>query len=212
MIPLMVRLAGLRVVVVGGGEVAARKVTTLLDEGAEIVVCSPEAVPALAAAAEEGRIVWQRRPYRSGDAADARLVVAATADPGVNARVAADAEAAGAWCVRADGGGSANLAAAVRRGPLTLAVATDGGAPALSRKLRQELEASYGEEYGALALLLADLRRDAGIQRVLRGFPPSERRAKWRSVLDTDILDLLRNGQVAAAREVAIACLSSSSD
>lgn len=208
----MVRLAGLRAVVVGGGEVAARKVAVLLDEGAQVVLCSPEAVPSLVTAAEEGRVAWERRTYRAGDATGARLVVAATSEPDVNARIAADADAAGTWCVRVDGGGSADFAAAVRRGPLTLAVATDGGAPALSRRLRQELEERYGEEYGALARLLSELRGDPGIKRELRGFPGSERRAKWRSVLDTDILDLLRNGQVAAAREVAIACLSSSSD
>ncbi|MDP8970262.1 MAG: bifunctional precorrin-2 dehydrogenase/sirohydrochlorin ferrochelatase, partial [Actinomycetota bacterium] len=137
------------------------------------------------------------------------LVIAATADEATNARVAADASARGSLCVRTDGGGSAAFTGAVRRGALTIAVSTSGQAPALARRLRAELEQTYGPEYGDLVALLGELRRSPEVRRRLAGVSAERRGAAWRAVLDTDILNLIRSGDAQAAREVAIECLSS---
>ena len=99
---LGLRLRGRRVLVVGGGVVAARRVTRLLAAGAEVALVSPTVTPALEELASLGRISWQRRAYSGGDCADAWLVIACTSRPEVNAAVAEEAEANRTWCVRAD--------------------------------------------------------------------------------------------------------------
>ena len=146
------RLAGRRVGVVGGGEVAAQKVAGLLDAGAELVVVSPEAVPFLAGLAEAGALTWLRRPVDDGDVAGAALVVATTGDPDVNARVAAVARAGGALVNAVDDPANCDVTipAVVRRGPATVAVTTDGTSPAASRFLRELLDAWLPAELGAL--------------------------------------------------------------
>jgi precorrin-2 dehydrogenase/sirohydrochlorin ferrochelatase len=213
-VPLFVGLAGRRVVGVGGGRVAAAKLLPLAEAGAEVVVVAPHVQPELVASA-----VVHRRPYFGPqDLAGAFLVVAATADAQVNARVAADAEALATFCVRVDrdtdatAPGSAALAAAVRHGPLTIAVSTGGQAPSLARWLRAELEEAYGPEYGQLAALLGELRRDARVRRHLASLDSEGRRAAWRAIPLPDILRLIRKGSPLDARELALACLSSSSD
>jgi precorrin-2 dehydrogenase/sirohydrochlorin ferrochelatase len=216
-VPLLVRLTGRRVVCVGAGPVVTTKALPLLDAGADLLVIAPQAEPALREAAAAGRLCWQARSYRTGDLAGALLAVAGTADPAVNDRVAADAAAAGVLCVRVDRvhdgpPGSAAFMGVVRRGRLTLAVSTDGQAPALTRRLRVDLEQAYGPEYGALVELLGRLRRSPAVRERLDRLSDRERRARWRAVLDADILTLLRAGLPDAATEVAAACLCSSSD
>jgi uroporphyrin-III C-methyltransferase/precorrin-2 dehydrogenase/sirohydrochlorin ferrochelatase len=88
--------------VVGGGAVAARRVPRLLTAGADVVLVSPSATPALEELAVQGRITWRRRPYAHGDCASAWLVIACASRPEVNAAVADEAEANRTWCVRAD--------------------------------------------------------------------------------------------------------------
>jgi uroporphyrin-III C-methyltransferase / precorrin-2 dehydrogenase / sirohydrochlorin ferrochelatase len=99
---LGLRLAGRRVVVVGGGAVATRRIPALLDAGADIVLVSPSVTTSLEDLAAAGRIRWEPRRYSDGDCAGAWLVCACTDDPAVNAAVAAEAERQRTWSVRAD--------------------------------------------------------------------------------------------------------------
>lgn len=92
---LGLRLEGRRVVVVGGGRVAQRRVPALLDAGADVLLVSPDTAPALEELAVNGRLLWERRRYQHGDCARAWLVEACTDDPGTNAAVAAEAGGAG---------------------------------------------------------------------------------------------------------------------
>lgn len=217
-VPLLVDLAGRRVVVVGGGPVAHAKSAPLLDAGAALTVIAPDAVPPIRDAAAAGRLTWHARAYASGDLAGAFLVVAATADRATNERVTADATAQRTFCVRTDHApgtaspGTAALAGAVRRGDLTIAVSTAGRAPAVARHLRQELEDAYGPEYGELVRVLGDVREAPEVRSHLDGLDAGGRRAAWRSVPMADILGLLRNGDSQSARELASACLCSFSD
>jgi precorrin-2 dehydrogenase/sirohydrochlorin ferrochelatase len=211
-VPLVLHVRGRLVVGVGAGPVAAGKLLPLLSEGARLVVVAPKADDPIRSAAAEGLLDWRRRPYREGDLAGAVLAVAATALDDVNAAVQAEADAAGVPCVRVDAGGSADFMAAVRRGPLLLAASTGGAAPALAARVRERLEDDWGPEWGALAGLLGELRSNPEVRARLGALPPGIRRLKWRSILDTNILTLLRAGEAQAARELAFACLSSSSD
>nr|WP_255673061.1 uroporphyrinogen-III C-methyltransferase [Glycomyces amatae] len=95
-------MRGKTVLVVGGGSIAGRRVPRLLAAGARVRLVAPEATTTLADYAAAGELRWERREWRPGDGADAWFVLAATDDPAVNARVAAEAEADRTWCVRAD--------------------------------------------------------------------------------------------------------------
>jgi len=96
------RLAGRRVVVVGGGVVATRRVVRLLASGADLVVVSPQVSAALELLAGQGRLSWLERGYRPGDLAGAWYALAATDDESTNQAVSAEAEEARIFCVRAD--------------------------------------------------------------------------------------------------------------
>lgn len=97
-------LAGRRVIVVGAGTVAQRRLPRLVSAGALVEVVAPEATPAVQAMADNGEIVWHQRPYRDGDLAEAWYVVSCASDPAVNAAVSAEAERVRVFCVRADAG------------------------------------------------------------------------------------------------------------
>ncbi|MER6003308.1 uroporphyrinogen-III C-methyltransferase [Nonomuraea sp. NPDC051941] len=99
---LGLRLSGRRVLVVGGGRVAQRRVPALLEAGAEVTIVSPSVTPALDDLIAAGRVTWHDRPYEVGDCDGAWLVQACTDDRSVNTAIAAEAEAKRVWCVRAD--------------------------------------------------------------------------------------------------------------
>ncbi|MFI6323329.1 uroporphyrinogen-III C-methyltransferase [Nonomuraea sp. NPDC050556] len=99
---LGLRLSGRRVLVVGGGRVAQRRVPALLEAGAVVTVVSPSVTPALDDLIEAGRITWEARRYEVGDCDGAWLVQACTSNAAANTAVAAEAESKRIWCVRAD--------------------------------------------------------------------------------------------------------------
>ncbi|NDY43649.1 bifunctional precorrin-2 dehydrogenase/sirohydrochlorin ferrochelatase, partial [Dissulfurirhabdus thermomarina] len=159
--PLFADLRGRRVVVVGGGRVAERKVEALLEAGARIVVVSPEVTETLARMAGEGRIQHVPRPFRPGDLDEAWLVVAATDDPAAQRLAYREAEARRVFCNTVDQPHLCSfiVPAVVRRGDLCLAVSTAGQSPALARRLREDLERAFGPAYGAYVGLVGALRR-----------------------------------------------------
>jgi precorrin-2 dehydrogenase/sirohydrochlorin ferrochelatase len=178
--------------VVGGRSVAHQKVLGLLAAGALVTVVAPEVDDAVVGLG----VVVERRPYRTGEVAGYRLVVAATGDPIVNRRVHDDAEAAGVWVNAADDPANCSftLPAIVRRGPLAIAVSTDGRSPALASWLRGRLEAEIGPEYEVLVRPLAS-ERDG-----LRSVGTTTEGLPWREALDGGLVDLVREGRVDEAR------------
>ncbi len=100
--PVGLRLAGRRVVVVGGGQVAQRRLPPLVAAGADIVLVSPSATASVEAMADAGELRWERRGYRPGDLEGAWYAVVATDDPQANAAASAEAEERRVWCVRSD--------------------------------------------------------------------------------------------------------------
>ncbi len=119
-LPVLLDVAGRQVVIVGGGPVALRRARSFLEAGAEVLVIAPVLAPELT----ELPVSVAERPYRSGDLARAWLVVAATDDGSVNARVAAEAAASRVFCIRADlaSGGTARMPAVLRAGQLTVSI------------------------------------------------------------------------------------------
>ncbi len=200
--PVNLVLHGRACLVVGGGTVAAHKVLGLLACGARVHVVAPEVGPTLEA---QPNVTTEHRPYRRGEVKGYRLVFAATGDPAVNAAVMADGEEAGIWVNAADDveNCSFTLPAVVRRGPVTVAVSTGGHSPALARWLKERVADSIGPEYEVLAELLS-AERDA-----IRASGRSTEGLNWQSALESDMLDLIRAGQVREAKERLQACLLS---
>jgi len=160
--PVLLDLAGRRCVMVGGGIIAGRRVDGLLTAGARVTVISPRLTRTLAALAAEGRIDHEAREYRDGDLDGADLAFVATDAGEVNAAVAREAQARGVWINAADDPARCTfiLPALVRRGDLTVAVATGGSSPALARAIREELETYLTDDYATLAAIAAEARRE----------------------------------------------------
>jgi precorrin-2 dehydrogenase/sirohydrochlorin ferrochelatase len=160
--PVLLDLAGRRCVMVGGGVIAGRRVDGLLAAGARVTVISPRLTRTLAALAAEGRIDHEAREYRDGDLDGADLAFVATDAGEVNAAVARGARARGVWINAADDPARCTfiLPALVRRGDLTVAVATGGSSPALARAIREELETYLTDDYATLAAIAAEARRE----------------------------------------------------
>ncbi|MEV0645406.1 uroporphyrinogen-III C-methyltransferase [Phytomonospora sp. NPDC050363] len=138
--PLGLRLAGRRVLVVGGGVLATRRVPALMAAGAHVDVVSPVVTPALQDLADKGRIGWHGRPFEPSDVDEAWLVLAATNEQAVNAQISARCEAQRVFCVRADDAEAATAwtPAVARHGEVTVA-AFGGGDPRRAARLRDEI-------------------------------------------------------------------------
>jgi len=191
--PLFLKLAGRQVLVVGGGPVAAAKVASLREAGAAIAVVAPEVQPALAELAAAGKISIARRSFEAADLGGVWLVVAA-ATPEVNRGVAAAAESQRLFVLAVDDptAASAYGAGALRRGGVTVAVSTDGRAPALAGLLREGLEAVLPED-------IEDWTATAESERArwrADGAPMAERRPLLLNALNR-LYESKKNGKVA---------------
>jgi siroheme synthase-like protein len=147
--PMFVNLKGRLVVVVGGGEVAAGKIDSLLKAGAKVRIIAPEIHLSLVSAIRSRQIEWVPREFASDDLHGAALAIAATSAPGVNASVYREAESRSIFCNAVDDTENCHFyyGSVVQRGDLQIAVSTNGKSPALARRLRQELEQQFGPEY-----------------------------------------------------------------
>jgi siroheme synthase-like protein len=195
--PVTLDLHGRPCLVVGGGVIAERKATGLVEAGARVTILSPALSPGLMSLATDGRLAWRRRPFAAGDTAGFVLVMVATDDRRVNAAVAAEARAHGVLVNCADDPDRCDfiLPALLRRGALTVAVSTGGASPAIARLARDELGALLPAEWSGLAGLAADVRRR------LRQRGLSLEGERWRQALDGELRRLVASGQLTEARE-----------
>jgi len=188
--PVNLDIGGKRCLVVGGGQVAARKVRALLLCGGKVQIISPQASEWIAELAESGRIEWLKREYRAGDARDAFLIFGATDDPQVQKQIAVDAAR---YHVLLNSAYDPELSdfhvpAKIRRRDFIIAVSTGGGSPALAMLLKEQLANEYGEEYGVLVELMAKIRR----QVVTRNSVAEENKALFKAILDLPVLDCIK--------------------
>ncbi len=194
--PAFLDLEGRRCVVIGGGEVAERKVGALLSAGARVTVVSPEATVEIARLAQHEEVVWHRRGYEAGDLTDAWLAIAATDDGSVNRAIGRDAEERRVLLNVVDQPALCNFIApsVVQRGDLTIAVSTAGKSPAMARKVRHEIERAFPPEYGVLLEVAAEARRE------LMGEGHQVEPELWQTALSDEVLSLARSGDTDAAR------------
>jgi precorrin-2 dehydrogenase/sirohydrochlorin ferrochelatase len=196
--PIYLNLDGKRVVVVGGGEVAERKIESLLDTRASINVVSPEVTARILMLASERRVELHRRPYLPGDCSGATLVLSATDDDATNRSVFEEARKAGVLVNTADQPALCDfiMPAVVRRGDIAIAISTSGTSPGLAARLRHKIERLIGPEYGRLAQLLSEAR-----PLIRRRIPEqADRKLLQYRILDSDIMSYLRNNDIAGAQ------------
>ncbi|HBT95121.1 MAG TPA: precorrin-2 oxidase [Coriobacteriia bacterium] len=158
--PLFADMSGQKVFVIGAGNVAERKIETLVRYGAKVNVIAPEATARIHELVEEGSVVYEQRAYCPGDLKDAFLVICATDNQALNAQVFEEAKSHGRLVNVVDAPELCNfyVPSIVARGPLQIAISTSGAAPTVAKKLRRELSERYGEEWGTYVSLLGELR------------------------------------------------------
>ena len=198
--PIFLRLHEQLVLLVGGGEVAARKVRLLLPTGARIRIVAHDLHPELESLLEAGRLVHLAADFTERHLDGCRLAIAATNDPDLNRIVASVADARGILVNVVDDPGPSSFItpSIVNRPPLQVAISTGGTAPVLARRLREQLEGLLPSNYGRLAGFMGRMR-----QFIKQRLPAPTRRAAWEAFLDGAGAErLLAGDEPGAEREL----------
>jgi precorrin-2 dehydrogenase/sirohydrochlorin ferrochelatase len=188
--PIYLDISNKRCAVIGGGDVAERKVVRLMDCGGLVTVIGKTLSPALQALKDEKRIEHVASDYREEHLDGAFLVIGATDRADVNEQICRDARSRNVLVNIVDDSAHCDfiLPSVVERGDLALAVSTAGKSPALAKKMRMELEKLYGPEYEIFLWVLGVLR-----DRILsRGGPAEANRSLFESLVDSDLLEMIR--------------------
>ena len=204
--PAFLDIKARRCLVIGGGAVAERKVTLLLECQAEVVVVSPDLTESLKNLVEQGRIIYYERKFLQNDIEGVFLVVAASGDSVINDYLKEQSLIKGFLLNVVDEPEKGNfyVPAIVRRGKLKIAISTSGASPMLAAKLRKKLEKEFGPEYETFLELLANLRED-----VKERIDDESRRERiYRELVESDILELIKSGDEVKVKERINKCLS----
>jgi precorrin-2 dehydrogenase/sirohydrochlorin ferrochelatase len=187
--PILVNLQGQKAVVVGGGNVAERKIQTLLLCAAVVHVVSRDLTGTLQRYVAENKITYLGDAFRESQLDGAFMVIAATDDPELNRKVSLAAKRQNLLINAVDQPEDCNfiVPSILRRGDLIIAVSTSGKSPALARKIRQELEATFGDEYQSLLVIMGRLRKEI----LSSGLSSEENRAIFMALADSGLLKAL---------------------
>jgi precorrin-2 dehydrogenase/sirohydrochlorin ferrochelatase len=193
--PIFLDVAGKRCVVTGEGYELPGKVKTLFERGALVTYINPTAEESIATLAADGRIHWLKREFEPADLTDCFLVITDRED---NSEVFRLAEERRVLCNAVDDPEYCRFSfgSVIPRGDLTIAISTNGVAPALAVRLRERFEREIGEEYQRFLAILSEMR--AEISREISDF--CKRRELWYKLVDSEALALLREGRAEDAR------------
>lgn len=205
--PVCLKLDRQECLVVGGGEVARRKIGSLRECGAVVTVVSPDLAPELKQAAERGDFCYNKRRFQAGDVEGKSIVIAATADFRLNSLVAGICRERGIPVNVVDNPDLSTffVPAVIRRGPLCIGISTGGSSPLLARRIREDLEGQLGAAFQEIAILLGGIRG-----RVQDRLPDEDRRRQfWDKIVTPELIELLKAGKTETARkQVEAACTS----
>ena len=188
--PVLVDLQGKKALVVGGGKVAQRKIETLLEHGATVQVVAKELTTSLEELRRAGRIEFLGEEFSETFVDGVFVVFAATDDASLNRRVSRTAQQRSLLVNAVDQPADCNfiVPSVLSRGDLVIAVSTSGKSPAFARKVRVELEQSFGEEYGLFLNLMGNLRKE-----ILRlGLSQEENKSTFEDLVTSDLLTAIR--------------------
>jgi precorrin-2 dehydrogenase/sirohydrochlorin ferrochelatase len=195
--PVFLDIAGKPAVIIGGGEVALRKVEGLLDADAQVTVISPVLHPDLEALVAAGRVKHIAREYSPGDLEGYVVAFVGTDERPVNTEVAREGRQRGVWVNAVDDPANCDfiIPSILRRGDIVVAVSTGAASPAMARKLREDLEEFITEEYALMLDLVAQVRRE------LRDRGVTVEPHVWNAALDADVKRLLGQGHHEEAKQ-----------
>jgi len=204
-IPIFFDVTGRPCIVIGGGEVAARKIESLIEAGARVTVVSPRLSPPLQAAVARGLVTHIARDYAPGDIKGCVLAYAATDDPKLHRELAAEARTLGIPINVADVPELCSFIApaVVKRGALQIAISTSGASPAFAARIRRELDDRFGAEYA----LTLDLMRAARRRLHADEIAPVERMRRLTELANSALPDAIAAGDVAAVERILAAHL-----
>lgn len=198
--PIFLNIRNKSCLVVGGGNIAARKADLLRNAHANVTIVAPDTCDEMAILIQEHRLTHVHRPFEEQDIVDHCLIIAATDNPGVNAQVAELAKQCRVPVNVIDDPklGSFITPSIIDRSPIQIAVSTGGASPVLARMLRTRLETLIPSGYGRLGRLVSDFR-----EAVKMAFPKiSQRRHFWEKVLEGSVAELAFSKQDAEARKL----------
>jgi siroheme synthase-like protein len=195
--PIFLDLTGKRCLVVGEGPEMASKIRGLIEAGAEVVYVHPDASEGIAELARKGNIVWAAREFEASDLEGCFLVIARLED---NSEIFRLAEERGVLCNAVDDPEHCRFifGSVHRQGELTIAISTNGVAPALAVRLKERLQREIGPEYAVLLALLQQMRGE--IRARIPDF--ARRRELWYRIVDSEALEKIRAGEIEEARRL----------
>ena len=204
-IPIFLDVTGRECVVVGGGEVAERKVEALLNAGAHVTVVSPHLSRSLDSLAAHGLVTHIARDYEHGDIRGCVLVYAASDDPKLHRELVAEARALGIPINVVDVPELCTFISpsVVNRGDLQIAISTGGASPAFAARLRRALEDQFGTEYALTLKVLRAARRRLHADEI----DPADRMRRLKELADSALPDAIAVGDVAAIERILASCL-----
>jgi len=190
--PVFIELEGKKVVVVGGGGVACRKVQTLLECGARIHLAGRALTPELREMVKKEEIHFLGQEFKDEYLNNAFMVIAATDDKELNHRVSACARERGVLVNAVDQPPDCDfiVPSILKRGDLQIAISTSGKSPALARRIRKGLERQFGEEYGTFLTMMGRLRKEI----LSLGLPQEENSRLFQKIVDADLLKNFSEG------------------
>ena len=191
--PICLDIQNRNCLVVGGGSVGTRKVTALLNCGANVTVVSPTASAHLQELAQNGLLMIKNRPFRFADLAGMFLVCSATDNQELNRQIHTEAESLGMLCNVADRPEVCNfiLPSIVNRGDLIIAISTSGQSPAFAKKLRQDLEEAFGSEYAEFLKLMGAVRKKL----LSQDHQPEAHKHLFEQLINRDLVAMIKANQ-----------------
>lgn len=195
--PVNLNIKDKKCIVVGGGNVAERKVKSLLRANAAVNVISPNLTPTLQDLVMKKKVNYIARNYQAGDIKGCFLVICATDSKEINKIVAEEADNLGLLFNVIDDSKESNFTvpAVINRNDLIITVSTNGKSPAVAKQIKEELSQMYGEEYGYFLKIIAKYRQE------LKSNAKSskDRENFWRTNMNKDILTMLKDGRLNEA-------------
>ncbi len=200
--PICLDISKRRCVVIGGGDVAERKVTRLLEYEANVVVVGKTLTRKLEALKNKGEIDHIASDYRKEYVRNASLVIGATDSDNVNERIYRDARKRGILVNIADDPDRCDfiLPSLFQQGDLQIAISTGGKSPALAKRLREKMEENYGPEYKTFLDIMGAVREKV----IARGHPHEENKRLFESLINSDILHYIRENDWKMVRNTIL--------
>ena len=205
--PIFIELEGKKILVIGGGRVAQRKIETFLEFGAFIDVISRKLTKKLKTLVESGRIRHIGIEYNEIYLKDAFIIIIATDDKKLNHEISRSARKSGVLTNTVDQPSDCDfiVPSIVRKGELLIAVSTSGKSPALAKKIRKELSCQFGREYDSLLSIMGDIRKEV----LKKGLSQDKNKRIFDKIINSEILDALARNDHLQIEEILTNALPS---